>query len=77
LHLKRTQGPTIEKDLNVVFDALSIFQSLYDTSNGNRQKIVHLGVVTCVYIVAGFIVCEACESAKPVNERRPGAIFIN
>jgi len=72
LHLERTHSRSIEREVNVVFDAISIFETLYNKSNGDRQKIISLGVVTSVYIFAGFITCEACENIKPINERRPG-----
>ena len=70
-HIQLTQGPTIEKDLNVVLDALSIFETLYNHSNGNRQELVDLGAVLSVHVMSGFVVSETCESIKPAHERRP------
>jgi hypothetical protein len=70
-NIQLTQGPTIEKDLNVVLDALSIFETLYNHSNGNRQEIVDLGAVLSVHVMSGLVVSETCESIKPAHERRP------
>ena len=70
-NLKTTHGPTIEKDVNVVLDALSVFETLYIQSNGYRQKIIDLGAAISVNVVKGFIVFETCEDLKPENERRP------
>jgi len=71
LDLKATHAPTIEKDVNVVLDALSIFEALYNQSNGDRKKIVDLGAAISVNITMGFVVYETCEDLKPEGERRP------
>ena len=73
LHIKNTHSPTIEKDVNVVLDAMSVFEALYEQSNGDQQKIINLGAVISVYAMSGFIVCETCEGLKPADEKRPDA----
>ena len=61
LVLQTTHGPNIELDVNVVLDALSIFETLYNLSNGDRQKITDFAAAISFNIAMGFIVYETCE----------------
>ncbi len=83
--LNSTTCPTIKTNVFKILHiangdielADSIFDSLYKSSNGNKQKIIRLGQVITFYVAEGIILAMACEKLKlyPKSDREIAELF--